>query len=124
MTLRRPPRLQAYTLVELMITVAVLGILVALAGPAARISELRGLTVLQRERATVLLDYEADCVSTGRTPDPAVVERLTTSVPGAAVTATEAAGATTLTVHWRAPGLQPAGRLDERSVTVFTGSAR
>lgn len=123
MTLRRPPRLQAYTLVELMITVAVLGILVALAGPAGRISELRGLTVLQRERATVLLDYEADCVSTGRAPDPAVVERLTTSLPGAAVTATERTGTTTLTVHWRAPGLQPAGRLDERSVTVFTGSA-
>lgn len=124
MSAPRPRLVRGYTLVELMITVAVLGIAVVIADTAGRQSELRGLVELERERATLLLEYEADCVSRGRTPDPAVITRLTAALPDARIDSTSEAGTTTLTVSWRPPGVHPApGRPETRSLTVFTGSA-
>jgi prepilin-type N-terminal cleavage/methylation domain-containing protein len=108
-------RRRAYTLVELMITVAVLGILAALAGGAGRASRLTALGELKRARALVLLEYRAGCEVSGNAPDPEVVARLTEALPGAEVTV-EAHGPT-VTVRARWEGARD--RVEERSLTVF-----
>lgn len=114
---------RAYTLVELMITVALFGIVAAMAGTAGRQSEMLGLGQLERARATVLLEYEADCISRGRAPDAAVEVRLKAQLPGAVVSRVEGLGTTTITVSWSAPGVLAAGR-ERRALVVFSGKAR
>jgi len=106
---------RGYTLVELMITVAIIGISTAIIFGAARTARLHGLARLQGERALLLLEYHADCAVDARPVEPAVVEQLTASLPDARVSAEGGGGTTTLTVHWR----PPVGLPQQRSLTVF-----
>jgi len=108
-------RIRAYTLVELMITVAMIGILSGVLGTQSRNARLGGLAELQRERALLYLEYEADLVSRGRAEDPAVVARLVASLPDVRMDHDGANGVVTLTVTWR----EPSGRIATRSLAVF-----
>ncbi len=112
-------RTSGYTLVELMITVAIIGISAAIIGGAAQQARLTGLVELQRERALLLLEYHARCAAEGRATDPQVVERLVESLPDTQVHAQAERGLTTLTVQWR----PPLGLPQRRSLAVFTGEA-
>ncbi len=107
------------TLVELMITVAIIGISSGLIIGAARHARMLGFGELQRERALLLLEYHAVHVSQGHGVDEAVVERLTESLPDASVSTRSTSDLTTLTVRWR----PPLGLEQERSLTVFTREA-
>lgn len=109
-------RHRGYTLVELMIAVAVLGIVAALAVGAGKRSQLWGLDEFQRERALLLLEYQAERLSTGQPVEAAVVQRLVDQLPDAKVHERSGAGVTTVTVTWRAA----TGGPGTRSLTVFT----
>lgn len=106
---------RGYTLVELMVVVAVLGILAALAGGTGRAQRLEGLEMEQRERAALLLDYLATCASTGAAQDPATLARLVGALPDERQTALQDGDAVTLRVTWRGPGNRP----EARALTVF-----
>ncbi len=108
-------RARGATLVELMITVAIIGIGSAIITGAARQALLAGFGELQRERALVLLEYHAGCVASGRPIDDAVVQRLVESLPDTRVTTRRADELTTITVQWR----PPLGLTQQRSLTVF-----
>ncbi|MFH1467954.1 MAG: prepilin-type N-terminal cleavage/methylation domain-containing protein [Pseudomonadota bacterium] len=108
---------RGYTLVELMITVAIIGISSGIVAGSARQARLVALGELQRERALLLLEYEAGCVERGRLPDPRVLARLQESLPDAEVGSERTGDLTTLTVHWR----PPSGLRQQRSLTVFAG---
>ncbi len=110
------------TLVELMIALAMLGILFALSSNGGRSAELQGLGELQRERAWLVLDYRADCAARGVPVDDAVQNRLLDTLPGASVEVVRADATVTLTVHWRGAGT--AGGLERASITVFQGAQR
>jgi prepilin-type N-terminal cleavage/methylation domain-containing protein len=109
---------RGYTLAELMITVAIVGISSGIVAGSARQARLAALGELQRERALLLLEYHAGCAEHGRAPDPAVLARLRESLPDAAVATRREGDLTTLTVGWR----PPLGLRQERSLTVFTES--
>ncbi len=106
------------TLVELMIVVAILGISVsgALAG-THRVRQL-GVAELNRERATLLLDYHAGHVAAGTAPDAHVVERLRSELPGADLKTDVQGDLTTLRVSWRDPTGGPA----TLALVVFGGA--
>ena len=104
------------TLVELMITVAMLGIMVAALGQVTRRVQLAGLAELQQERALLLLEYHADRLISDQSPDPQTLEQLTDTLPEADIQQTHAAKTTTLTVTWR----DPVGGPGTRSLTVFS----
>lgn len=104
------------TLVELMIVVAILGILTSAVGSATRQAQLTALSELHRERALLLLEYHADQLLLAQAPDPAVLERLTAALPKAAVLVERSSGVATLQATWEAP----TGRSSTRSLTVLT----
>lgn len=111
---------RGYTLVELMFTVAMMGILVAGIDALALQTERTALTEVQRERARLLLGYHARQIAAGRPVVPAIEEQLTASLPGAKVLRERAGQAVTLRVSWT----QPTGPASELSLTVLSGSAR
>ncbi len=111
---------RGYTLVELMITVAIVGIGSAIIAGTARYARLGGLAELQRERALLLLEYHAECLVDERPVDPTVVERLVVSLPDAEVVEAAAGDLAILTVRWS----PPQGLAQERSLTVFTAGVR
>ena len=110
---------RANTLIELMIATAILGIAVAGPGSIARRGRLQAFGEVQRERALLLLEYEADCASNARAEDPAVVGRLSEVLPDATVSRVVGDGVVTLEVAWRDPLGWPA----RRSLTVFAGGS-
>ncbi len=109
---------RAFSLVELMIAIAILGITAALAGGVGRNSRLDALAELQRERAQLLLEYHAHCRVGGVAPDDAVVSRLTRALPAATLIAVEEAPTVTLAVQWNGPRARP----ETRRLTVFAGT--
>ena len=112
---------RAYTLIELMIAVAIVGISSAIVMGAASHARQLGIAEMQRERVLNLLDYEAACSAKGVAPDRDTVRRLSEALPDLEVSSVVQAGTATLTVSWRpAVGLR-----QTRSLTVFTsGGAR
>lgn len=108
------------TLIELMMTVAVLGLATVIAGNAAQRQRADGLAALQRERAEQVLEYHAGCVASGRAVDPTTVGRLTESLPRATVALEPAGPATRITVSWAEPGRPPLGR----TLLVFAKGGR
>lgn len=114
-----------YTLVEMMIAVACLGILLALTGLSSREWRRRAQATLTRERAVLLLEYEADCLAAGRVADPLVEARLKEPLRGAAVEARPSAEGTLVTVRWAGPrGQVVSDHTESLSLLVFTPGAR
>ena len=113
-------RKSGFTLVELMVCTAIVAIIGAGALRVGRTSRMQGLAELQRARAELLLDYEAGRVATGRSPDPAVVARLTAQLPDAQVTVTPQGETALIAVDWR-PADMAAARAE---LVVFAGRAR
>ena len=104
------------TLIELMITVAIIGISSGILIGAAHQARMAGFAEVQRERALLLLEYHAGCASSGQPASAEVTQRLVESLPDARVRSESADGLTTFTVQWR----PPLGLTQERSLTVFT----
>lgn len=104
------------TLVELMITVAILGILSLAIGNATGRTQRTALGELHRERALLLLEYHAEMLLRSEPPDPAVLERLTHALPKAAVSVERSPGVAMLRATWESP----AGTPSVRSLTVLT----
>lgn len=111
---------RGFTLVEQMITVALIGISTLALDTLSLQTERAGLAELERARAGVLLEYYARGVSTNQRPDPEVLRRLTESLPEAKVERSFEGNAVTLTATWRAP-TGPQGR---RVLTVLSGAKR
>jgi hypothetical protein len=103
-----------------MIALAVLGIALQGPGAVARRTRLQAFGEVQRERALLLLEYEADCVSRGRAEDPAVLGRLVERLPDARLSREVGDGTVALTVVWR----DPLGWTARRSLTVFAPGTR
>ena len=104
------------TLVELMITVAILSIMGLAIGSATRQAQLTAMSELQRERALLLLEYHAERMLVSEAPDPEALERLTSSLPKAAVSVERASGVATLRATWESP----TGTAATRALTVLT----
>jgi prepilin-type N-terminal cleavage/methylation domain-containing protein len=111
---------RGFTLVEQMITVALIGISGVAIDALSIQTERAGLAELQRARAGVLLEYHARRASTGLPPEPSVVSRLTESLPEATVERVSEGNVVTLTATWRAPS----GPETRRVLTVFSGGKR
>ena len=110
-----------FTLVELMITVSLLGILTLLFDVVARQVERAGLAEVQRERARLLVEYHARQLSAGAPIVPVLDETLRAAVPGLAVKHARAGKLVTVSATWPAPA-GPEGHL---ALTVFVpGGAR
>lgn len=92
---------QGVTLVELMIAVAMLGIMASGLGFATRHLQLVGIAELQQEQAMVLLAYHAQHRASGTIPSEDTLARLTTGLPDAQVLEVRSGAVTTLTVTWR-----------------------
>lgn len=102
----------AVTLIELMIAVAILGILAALAGAAV---EQHGGYALRRERATLLAEYHAARLVRGEAADPDVEARFGRDLPSGRVAVVREGPTATVTVTWDGPFARP----ESRSITVF-----
>ncbi|MDP2269506.1 MAG: prepilin-type N-terminal cleavage/methylation domain-containing protein [Archangium sp.] len=111
---------RGYTLVELMVTVALIGIGGVAIDAYALQTERAALAELQRARAGVLMQYHARRVSSGQPLEPAVIERLSASLPEAKVERVAAGELVTLTATWRVQ----AGIAGRKVLTVFAGSNR
>jgi len=107
---------RAFTLIELMICIAVIGIISMAAGTNVMRMQQVAVAEVQRERARLLLDYRGDHLAKGTSPDPAVEARLTERLPDAAVEHRKDGPVTTVDVVWR----DPFGRVTRQSLTVFT----
>ncbi len=96
---------QGFTLIELMISVAILGITAALGGNLiVRLSRESAELVL-RERATQILEYEADMLMRRTPPDATTRRALLAELPESELTIQRAAGpVTTAEVRWKGAG--------------------
>jgi prepilin-type N-terminal cleavage/methylation domain-containing protein len=106
---------RGFTLVEQMIAVAILGIAAASSEGLSVHSERAALGELQRARAGVLLEYQADRAMKGLKPNPEVVLRLAAALPEANVEREIKGDVQTFKVTWRAPSGGPGSR----SLTVL-----
>lgn len=104
-----------YTLIELMVTVAIVAITVAAAGVTGARTRQVAVAEFQREEARILLDYHAACSAAGRRPDPVVLARLEAPLPDVVVDRGERGDVVTLRVSWR----DPLGRRPSMSRAVF-----
>ena len=108
--------MRGVTLIEMMITVAIIGISVIVAGNAARSVRSDGLAELQRERAAEILEYQAGRLASGQPISQATMKQLTANLPGARVVQQREKTTTKLVVRWDAPS----GLKQSRSLVIFT----
>jgi len=110
-TRRNTRRTRGTSLIELMIGVALLGILAALGNSLSVQRRARVVESVQAERALQWLEYEAD-VRVSRAPaDPGIVAALQDGLPGAALAVTANADkTTTLKVSWKGATGRPKSR--------------
>jgi prepilin-type N-terminal cleavage/methylation domain-containing protein len=111
---------RGYTLIELMIVVALIGIIAAAAGVMGARTQSVGVLEVQHERARLLLDYHGLQLARGAAADPEVAGRLEERLPGRTVSTRDQGLVSTITVEWT----DPFGRPVSRAVTVFRGSPR
>lgn len=97
--------LGGWTLIELMIAIAILTIVTGLAMTLPEAPVLESEDVVIRERARQWLEYEADCFARRAQPDAATVAALASLVPGGAVERLERPGRGdgVVTVRWHRP---------------------
>ncbi len=92
---------RGFTLVELMISVAVMGVMGLLFDVTSNIVERRASEELQRARAEVLVSELVRASAMGRPVDPATRAKLEAGLPRVEVEQKPAAGAVTWVVRWR-----------------------
>ncbi len=108
-------RTNGFTLIEAMVTVALMGIVAASLLHAGTSARVKAAERLQEERALQVLEYEASAVSTG-VPANAEVERaLLAELPASRVEQSKAGRTVTIRVTW--------GRNLTRELTVFAKGA-
>ena len=110
---------RGFTLVELMISLAILGIIVVGAGSLSALTEAQGARELRRERAQTLLEYVASRAATRQPLDPRLYDQLAESLPGAEVTTRVSGDSVWLEVHWHSEG-----RPEQLALTVLRGGRR
>lgn len=111
--MRRP---SGFTLIEAMVTVALLGIVTVGLLQAGTSARLRANERLLQERATQVLEFEAEAVSNGVAPDAAVEAALLAALPDAHLERSKQGRTVTLKVTW---GLAHT----TRELTVFAKGA-
>jgi prepilin-type N-terminal cleavage/methylation domain-containing protein len=110
---------RGFSLVEGMVAVSLIGIVSVIAGTTAVFERRVAAAVVDGERAAQLLEYEADCLSTGRKPDSSVLAKLQAELPNARVEVAKSGRAATITVSWKR-----GATASTRSLTVFTKGGR
>lgn len=111
--MKRP---SGFTLIEAMVTVALLGIVTVGLLQAGTSAWLRANERLQQERATQVLEFEAEALSNGVAANPEAERALLAALPDAHLERTKQGRTTTIRVTWgRAPST--------RELTVFTKGA-
>lgn len=111
---------RGFTLIELMIVIAVIGIVSAASGLTGVELRVRARAAVEREQALLALEHQAARLSAGEAPDPAVSARLAEPLRDVVITTAAQGPATTITVAWR----DPSGRPVHRALTVFTPGGR
>jgi prepilin-type N-terminal cleavage/methylation domain-containing protein len=91
------------TLIEVMITVAVLGLVIAAGADGVVQTRKHSALALQRERALQVLEYEAAALVTGKPVDPAISRELLMMLPAARFESRGSGGVRTLRVTWVSP---------------------
>jgi len=109
---------RGFTLIELMVAVAIIAILAVCAGFTGASMRQLAAAELQREQALLRMEYEADLASRGRALDAAVLARLEAPLPDLVVARSRQGPATTLRLQWR----DPLGRPASRSLTFLAGT--
>jgi prepilin-type N-terminal cleavage/methylation domain-containing protein len=107
-----------FTLIEAMITVAILGIVTVALLQAGTSARLRATERLQQERATQVLEFEAEALSTGASPNPEMELTLLAELPEARIERARSGRTATVRVTWGH------GRTTTRELTVFTKGAK
>jgi prepilin-type N-terminal cleavage/methylation domain-containing protein len=108
------------TLIELMVTLAVLGISGLLAGDAVLGLRRQAQEVAQRERALQWLEFEAATLTSKFGGDPTVRAALMAELPDPLMDSQVRDQATVITVSWGATD----GLRHTRSLAVLTGRTR
>ena len=106
------------TLIEMMIAVAVMGIVAGTAGLAWSQHRTQSAAALERAQARVLLDYLAERVAGGEVPEAAVLRRLQAPLRDSALERERRGPVEDVEVTW----IDPTGRPQTLGVTVFVGS--
>jgi len=111
-------RQRGFTLVEAMITVAVFSIVTLGLLEAGTTARLRATERLQQERATQVLEFEAEALSSGASPNPELALTLLAELPEARIERGRAGRTVTIRVTWGH------GCTSTRELTVFTKGAK
>lgn len=94
-------RSRGATLIELMITVSILGIAAAAGVDGVLQTKRHSALALQRERALQVLEYEAAAIVSGRPVDAAATRSLLEALPEGRLESRSSNGLRTLRVCWK-----------------------
>lgn len=111
-------RERGFTLIEAMITVAILGIVTVGLLQAGTTARLRATERLQQERATQVLEFEAEALSSGESPNAEIELTLLAELPASRIERMRTGRTVTVRVTWGH------GRTSSRELTVFTKGAK